>query len=146
MSMRQQIIDAMDARFKAIKIANGYNTDLGNKVYRWKTTAIEAGETMALIYRDLTADVFESAHNKHDHRLSCEAEIIALAGTITDNEVRKMLADVIKAIGANPFWSGLAITTKITGHSIDAIEQMDKIVGGGKVTFEVHYRTNLFEI
>jgi hypothetical protein len=146
MSKRQQIVNAVDARFKAIKIANGYNTDLGNKVYRWKSTDIDRIETMALIYRDLKAPVLDAPHNKSDHNLLFEADIIAKAGTLTDDEVRKMLDDVNKAIGVDWTWGGLAIRTAIIENAISDIEQADKIVGVGKIIFEILYRTNLFGI
>lgn len=145
-SVRQQIVDAVDARLKTIKIQNGYDSDLGNSVFRWPTNFIAHDKTTALIYRDLDAEVFDAAHNKSDHRLNFVAEIMARLGTITDSEIRKMLNDVSRALGVDHTLGGLAITLKITAHSINDMEQTEKIIGAGTINFTVHYRTNQFEI
>ena len=144
-SIRQQIIDYLDTKLKTILVSNGYNSDLGNNVYRWQPNPLPHDTTIALVYKDMEAEVFDAAHNKSDHHLNLTAEIIARAGAASDDEIRKMLNDVIKALGVDFTCSGLAITVKINSHSINDIEPSEKVTGLGTVKFAVLYRTNQFE-
>lgn len=142
-STRQQIINAVDTRLKTIKIVNGYETDIGLNVNRWKATAVESDKTEELIYRDISEEI--TAENtvigRHEHTLHIEAEIITKAGSISDNQIRKMIADMDKAIGVGETWGGLAQRTIPEGNEM-SIRQMDKIIGGAMVRFAIIYRTN----
>lgn len=144
-SKRQQIVNAIDARFKTITTANGYVTNIGNRVACWETVDLSRLETMMLLYRDRLADILDSPHDRSDHRLGFEANIVAKAGALTADEVRAMINDVSKSLGVDYTLGGLAISTRVISHEVDDIEQLGKIVGGGTVRFEVLYRTALFE-
>lgn len=139
-TIRQQLIDSVDVRFKLIKVANGYNTDLGNSVYHWKAVSYEEADLPLIEYRDLTNESSIGPNPTHDHRLNIEAEIVASAGNTTAAQIRKMIADAKKAIGTDLRWSGLAITTEPINDSM-VIEQNEKIIGGAKINFAIIYRT-----
>lgn len=139
-TIRQRIIDAIDERFKLIRIVNGYNTDLGNSVYQWKAVSYEVADLPLIEYRDLTNESVIGPNPTHDHKLNIEAEIVASAGNTTAAQIRKMIADVKEAIGTDLRWGGLAITTEPV-NDLMVIEQNEKIIGGVKINFAIIYRT-----
>jgi hypothetical protein len=137
-SIRQSIVNAVDARLKTIKIANGYETDIGLNVNRWKAIPVSSDKEYELIYRDVSCEtVYLEAHR---HKLHFEVEAIIKAGSISDNQVRKMLADILKAIGVDPQWSNLAINTHPEGDEINIL-QTEKIIGGTIIRFAIEFRT-----
>ncbi len=139
-TIRQQIIDAIDERFKLIKVVNGYETNLGNSVYQWKAVSYEGADLPLIEYRDISNESGIGPNPTHDHRLTIEAEIVVAAGNTTAAQIRKMIADVKKAIGTDLRWGGLAITTEPISDSM-VIEQNEKIIGGVKINFTIIYRT-----
>lgn len=142
-SLRQQIINAVDVRLKTIKIANGYETDIGLNVNRWKAIPISSDKEYELIYRDVSEDASaeNAAIGKHEHTLHFEVEIITKAGSISDNQIRKMIADIEKSISAGETWGGLAQRTIPEGNEINIL-QSEKIIGGAIIRFAIIYRTN----
>ena len=135
-SIRQLIINAVDARLKTITTANGYNHDLGFNVFEWRDTAISDAELPALIYRDISCETtyFET----HRHKLHMEVELIIK--DISAGAVRKMISDVLKAIGTDVQWSLLAINTHPEGDEM-MIKQSEKVIGGAIVRFAIEFRT-----
>jgi hypothetical protein len=75
--------------------------------------------------------------------LPVEMEIITVGGTAI-TEIRKLIADVIRAIGAKRTWDGEAVNTKLK-LSGPAVDQASRKVGAVVVTIEIIYRTNLFD-
>ncbi|HLE18673.1 MAG TPA: hypothetical protein VI728_10365 [Syntrophales bacterium] len=141
-SKRQQLIDAIDARFKTIKTTNGYETELGNNVFAWRSSPIEAAELPCLLYRD-TNETIELTIGAHIHTLTIETEIITSGGTAI-KDIRKMLADIIKCIGADLTWGGIAEDTlPVAGEDIK-IEQQENIITGAKLSFAAQYVTEPF--
>ena len=135
-SIRQQIINAVDARLKTIKIANGYNYDLGNNVFEWRDAPLSDSNLPALIYRDLSCDT--EYLETHRHKIHIEVELV-IKDTLA-SAVRKMIADVLKAIGVDPQWSNLAINTHPEGDEMQ-VKQSEKIIGGASVKFAIEFRT-----
>ena len=135
-SIRQQIINAVDARLKTITTVNGYNHNLGFNVFEWRDTSLSDPELPALIYRDISCEtVYLEAHR---HRLHIEVELVIK--DISASAVRKMIADVLKAVGTDVQWSLLAINTHPEGDEM-MVKQADKIIGGAIVRFAIEFRT-----
>lgn len=145
-SLRQQIINAVDTRLKTIKIANGYETDLGLNVNRWKTIPVSSDKEYELIYRDPIEDVTAEniAIGRHEHTLHMEIEIITKADSISDNQVRKMIADIEKAIKVDETWGVLAQRTIPESNEINVL-QSEKIIGGVIFRFAIIFRTNKWD-
>jgi hypothetical protein len=143
-SIRQQIIDAVDTRFKAIKTSAGYKTNIGNHVYDWLDRDLADNELDALIYRDKTNDIESASFSDYDNKLTLEIEVKTKSGGTTAKQVRQMIEDVYRAIGTDETWSGLSINTEPRSDAMD-LGQADKIVGSGTIIVEIMYQTTKWQ-
>ena len=143
-TIRQQIIDAVKARFEAITVVNGYNYDLGSNVTEWKTVNHDEASLPALVFRDINEDSEPGPHPAYINDLRMQVEIKTEEGATTSSAIRKMIADVIKVIGTDVQWSTLALNTILEGNRIE-IYQTEKIIGGAEISFMIRYRTNAFD-
>lgn len=139
-SIRQQIIDKIDARFKAIKTTAGYKTNAGNHVFDWLDHDLADTELDAIIYRDRTNTKNASSQKIFDNKVRLEIEVKTKSASTTAKQVRMMIDDVYKAIGTDETWSGLAQKTNPVEDNIN-VDQADKIAGSGTITVEIEYRT-----
>ncbi len=142
---RQSIIDAIDTQLKTILIANGYDTDLGSNVFEWRQVPLQESELPALIYRDVTSEIEIIVLDRHTHILNLEVEVKTQPGSTSGSLARKMIADVIKAIGVDHTWGALAIKTDPVSSEI-VFEQHEKIITGAIINFEITYRTDLWRL
>ena len=138
---RQQICTAIDTALRTIQKSVGYETDLGNHVFEWRSTPLEEGELPALIWRD-TDEPVEDTIGAHLHRMVLEVELLA-AGNASPATLRKMIADVVTLIGANLTWGGLAEDTKPQIETI-AVDQESRRLAGASLKFEILYTTGRF--
>lgn len=138
-SKRQQILSAIDTRLKTIKTINGYETNLGNKIYAWKATPLDDVDLPAAEYRDIANDHFKPAPiGSFRWALTIEIGVITASGTTTISDIRKMIGDVYKAIGTDITWSTLAQWTEQPSDKVE-IEQQEKTIGGAKIVFQIIY-------
>lgn len=106
-SRLQRLINVVKRRFQDIRIANGYQTDLGLRVHLWRDTdnvPFEDPELPALNFRDRSADTEQRVSGIHDHDITFEVEVLTNKFTV-DHEARKLLSDVIQAIGVDRQWT-----------------------------------------
>lgn len=136
-TIRQQIMNAVKTRLQAITVINGYNFDLGNKVFEWKDSPFADNEMPGLIYKDVSCDI--SQVEGHRCNLHIEIEIAARAGSIA-LDIRKMIADIYKAIKVDIQWGLLAMDTLPEGDSM-MIDEGGKLIGGVSIKFIILYRT-----
>ena len=147
-TIRQQIMDVLDARLKTILVANGYKTNLGQNVRQWDDEALpdpaeEPTKFPAIKYRDTDDTTEDIAVGLHLHTLPVEIEIIAVGGT-AKTEMRKMIADVIQCIGADLNFSALAEDTKPISPEMFKVQQADKFFIAAKATIEIEYTSERF--
>ena len=140
-SIRQQIIDKIDARFKTITTANGYKTNLGSHVFDWLDRELADSELDALAYRDVVNEIEPGTIHEYTNQLRLEIEVRTKNATTTAKQVRKMIEDVYKAIGTDDRWSGLATDTQPVSEIID-IQQYDKIMGSAIIAVVIEYDTD----
>lgn len=141
-SIRQKITDAVSARLALIKTVNGYETDLGLKVFEWRVAEIPESDLPAAVYRDIGCDTSDSEGSSmgyHLHSLNMEIELFA-SGSTSPATMRKMIADVFKAIGVDDTWGGLALTTRPQGDKAD-VEQEEKKFTNTLVSIVVEFET-----
>lgn len=148
----QRIVNAVKSRFEGITIANGYRSDIGNKVTVWRTVQFEPGDK-GLDIRDKGGPFSQVLSNVHEHELNLEAQI-ATSGTESDEDLRKMVADVIQAIGAQTnghngrYWNdgsvNLAVNTELVDDS-RGVRQNEYIDGDAVVKFKITYRFRGFD-
>lgn len=139
-SKRQQIVDAVETRLKTIKTANGYTTNLGDKVFTWKPSPISSDNDLPCITIRDTANQRDSGTTAMWRwRLTLEIEIACSSGTTTDDTLRKMLEDVYKAIGTDPLFGGLAALSTEANEDRMEIFKEEKTFGGATVEIVIPY-------
>ena len=135
-TIRQQIIDAIDARFKGILISGGYGTDLGSNVFAWRRSALEESELDALTYRDAVEGTIDSAGEIEEKNLIINIEIFSTSPA----QLRKCLADLEKAVNVDFSWGNLAILTSLKTNEME-VEQKDQVFAASGIAMEVDYLT-----
>lgn len=135
-SIRQQLVDAVEARLKSI-------ATFGGRVYPWRRTDLNPSEMPCVLLFDRTAEVgYEGVEmGKAEHRLRLELEAYG-RGATTAVQARAMLAEIVAAIWQDPRWGGLARWTTIDSHEL-ALEHADQIVGGILLNITIVYRAPL---
>lgn len=147
---RQQIVDAVKARFALITIANGYQTDIGLKQTEWNPGPRGADpEAEELPSHDIR-DEDETTHieNKNAGVYERQLEIIALGYVKEAGDgaalTRKALEDMIKAVGVDPTWGGLARRTLPDTEGV-AVDELGQRVGVAHLKFKVEYSRRSWE-
>lgn len=110
MSKRQSILDALKTLLQTIKVSNGFNTNLGDYVFHWQEYPVEYNEE-SLVIRDPDED-YEEKNNNYQCVLHIEIESRVFSNNpgLAGNQA---LQDVLKAIGSDVTFSGLATRTKL---------------------------------
>jgi len=129
-SKRQQIIDAIATKMAEINTGNGYNTNAGNKVFKWLIRDLDKADLPAIEIRwtgQETDAGIDLGH--HRHSLAVEIDVVA-NGTTAPAIVESAIADVYTAIGTDTTYGGLAIDTDTEGDSIEVDQGEDKIARG----------------
>lgn len=140
-SIRQQIITALDTRLKTILTSGGYNTNAGKQVFEYREYNFEVDELPALIYRDEDSQNIDS-YEYHRHKLFIKIEAVVV-GTTAAADIRKLIADVITAIGTDLTWGGLAEDTLPESEPINIVHESRK-VAGATIGITIDYRTGLW--
>ncbi len=133
-SVWQQIIDAIDLRFKAI-ITGENKLNLGNHVFPWKTTPLQSSELPALVYRDRTDQRTEGC-GVYEVTMPIEIEISAS----TPKEIRECIAELEKAIHSDKTWGRLALHTKLDTTEMKVDQKLDYYTAS-KIVMMVFYLT-----
>jgi hypothetical protein len=143
-TIRQQLIDKIDARLKTVLILNGYVTNIGTRVYEWKDINIPADALPCLIFRDVSCDVTDDS-DEYYHTKSLSVEIdIKTAAADAPEDLRNYLKDILKAIGTDLGWDDLAYNTRLTGDAME-IDHKNRKFGGMKVSISIIYYVKKWE-
>lgn len=129
-------------RMAQIAIANGYFTDIGTNPFYWHDPPLEYGEP-ALVYRDV-GEEHSQIGRTHDNQLHVEIEGLIF----TDSpgvEGNKAIADIIRAIGVDPTWSGLAYDSRLNKNST-VVETEGKTAVRVLVEVDILYRVPLWQL
>lgn len=145
-SRRQDILDAILARFRLILATSGYETNLGKNVHVWRDTAqipFQPEELPALNLRDASNAIEQHLNNKHEHSLTLTCQGFVASSAVAA-DVRKCLADLYKAIGVDRKWSTLAFDTLPVGDEF-TVQQNGTAIAGFVLTFTVKFRTTSYD-
>lgn len=149
-SIRQQIVDKVVERFTGILAAAGYKTDLGKNVHLWRDTSEAAAPfgdnelPAANIWdTDNKTEPTTFATRKHTHRLTIEVELRPIT-TEVDKNLRRMIADIAKAIGVDRTWGGLARDTE-PFEDKSGLQHAAKVIAGCSYKFVIVYETIAFD-
>lgn len=145
--IRQQIINALDARLKTITVANGYLTNIGSNVEAWEVAPAEQSELPRVEYRDEDVESSQGdgvPEGLHAHRLKITVEVINKGDTAL-TEIRKQESDLHKSIGVEAGatglrWGGVATFTE-PGRSRIIVDQSEIKAGTLVFEFFINYRT-----
>lgn len=139
-SIRQDIIDALDTRLKAIKVSGGYKTNAGLHVFDWLDRDLADSELDAIVYRDRTSNLQMESFSAVVNMVRLEIEAKTKQASGTARRLREIIEDIYKAIGTDETFGGLAHETLPAGEEID-IQQQDKIMGSAIINIEIAYIT-----
>jgi hypothetical protein len=137
-TLRQQIITAVDAKLKTILVTGGYYTNLGQNVKEWDETPLAVSEAFRVEYRDEEELRQDLVVGEQDIMLPLTIRVLA-AGSTSPATLRKMLADVAKAMHADPTWGGLASDTVQDGAAVVEKAEAADIAAGTQVKYRVEY-------
>lgn len=144
-SLRQQIVSAIDTRLKTILISGGYETNAGNNVYEFWSIALEDSELPAIIWRDGAEDTELLVSTTQDRRMTVELTLQAV-GTTAPATLRKVIADVEKAMLVDYTWGGLAIfTSPVDISDTFDMDHQERRIGVCRARFTVLYRTGYLD-
>lgn len=141
---RQQIVDAVKARLALITVANGYQTDIGLKQTEWNPGPKGADpESDELPGHDIRDEVeTTNVENKNSGTFDRELEVVVIAeikeATPTAANARRALEDLIKAVGVDPTWGGLARRTLPVEDDIN-VDELGQQIGAARLRFKVEY-------
>lgn len=150
MGRRQQIVDAVKARLALISVANGYQTDVGLKQTEWnpgpKGADPEADELPGHDIRDEVETT--NVKDKNSGTFDRELEIVVIAELkeedATATLARRALEDLIKAVGVDQTWGGLARRTLPVEDDIN-VDELGQQVGAARLRFKVEYSRRPWE-
>jgi len=141
---RQQIVNKVKERFALISVANGYNTDIGLKQTEWspgpRGADPEDGELPSHDVRD--EDEAAEIKDNNSGTYTSSLEIVALGYIVEDadgaTKTRLALADMVRAVGVDTTWGGLARRTLPDTEGV-AVDNVGQRVGVAHLKFKVEY-------
>jgi hypothetical protein len=99
--MRKEIVEKFVTILSAIKTTAGYQTNLGTNVREWDNDPIFKDKLPCLLVTDMeTSFLPDQRPNAHYQKLTLSLKIICTAASPMP-DLRKMIADVYKCIGAS---------------------------------------------
>lgn len=137
-SIRQQIINLVDNRFKTILVTGGYKMNLGNNIFAWRDTPIQLSEMPALVYSDRLENKESLTFGKNIRKLTIDVVVYA----VTTAQIRECIADIEKAVYTDETWGGLALSTEFDANEME-IEQLEKYFAATKISIVVNYTTQM---
>ncbi len=139
-SKRQDIVGAVKARMLTVLTANGYQTNIGADQTEWHLTAKAADALPSHEVRDAVEEAVVDKPNAGLYERRLEITIIAelLEESAGATQARLALADIIKAVGVDTMWGGLAKFTLPLEERIMVAEEGQRI-SGVTITFVVVY-------
>ena len=114
-SLRQQIVDALDALFKTILTTGGYETNIGSGVYWWRGEAVSVPELPALLCRE-TERITPMTGGAEEHDMTLTLEIHSTSPDDGDT-MRRCIADVTTCLGDDRTLGGLVADIQRAGSS-----------------------------
>lgn len=132
-----EILTNIGERLGEIAVANGYFTDLGQKVEYFDDLDTEYSKT-SLTFRDADAELFSLKNPYHEGVMPVEIEGIIFGENVLELGCQA-IADILKAVAVDPTWSGKAIDTNLR-ERFKSVETKGKKAVRVGVTIEVVYR------
>lgn len=145
-TIHQQIIDKIKIRLAAVRTANGYKTEAGKNVFAWRDEGLPKEQLPAICIRDTDEDKSPGAGGTYENTAKIEVEALSYAedyDTLYD-ALDNLYGDILKAIGVDDMWDGLADTTEVQAFS-KRIVQKDVYFGAISMLLTVEYEHNRWD-
>jgi hypothetical protein len=144
-TIRQQLVEAVIAAIKSISVAHGYQTELGTRPVKDWPRRYDAKDLPAVGVHDLTvtSDKENPDSRKQTNDLPIQVRIYTAEATPAAT-LRQYIGDVIKAVGVDPRWGGLAWDTSPNDDGFIVPDGAFEAAGAA-VQFTVHYLSNPFD-
>ena len=137
---RQAIYTAVKTRFATITTANGYQTGIGSKVKEWQLTPLETADLDCLILNDPVESGEDEDKNSatFTRYLEFEAKAVLSESSASPTKARQAQDDLIKCIGVDEKWGGLARRT-LMGDCELVVDKEGNRFGGIDFKFRVEF-------
>ena len=136
----QAIIDAIMARFKTIAAGDNYYTTFGDNVFDSRTEPLDDSELPGITIHDADEPVeIDNAENFHTCKITVFIDVI-VAKNPAASDIRKAKNDILKSIGTDITWSGLAVITKHITTASNLVNQQGDLVANRRIQIEITYR------
>ena len=144
-SKRETVVQALDTLLETITTTNGYETNAGANVYGWRDTPLDASMLPALVWRDTDSTTPEAgATDIHAMTVEIDAVVICYAAVDAAPQLRKVIADVIKALGSDLTLGGEAQDIRQVSEEVQ-VEHDDRKIMAAMLTIEVEFTTGHFD-
>jgi hypothetical protein len=137
-SKRQSLVTALDTRLKTLLTTGGYETNLGQNVQWYRQEPFTETES-GISCEDSEPAPEWLGVGVHLHRLTVAINVVLPAGAAAP-EIRKAAADVVKAIGTDLTFGGLAEDC-VLGEMPMAVGQEAVRSGGTVINLVIEYTT-----
>jgi hypothetical protein len=142
---RQEIVSAIAARLKTITTANGYNLNIGTKVYDWKLSPVKPSELPLIELRDGVAPIeLTDMDGGLSHQLKIEIVIMA-SGITAATTIRSGLQDISRAMYTDRHFGGL-IKSFIPESTNIELQQEENLIAAGQYSCTMVYYSDPGEI
>ena len=147
-SKRQQVVDALVTRLETISTVNGFETNAGTNVFQWRGYDIPDNKRPAIDVRDSEQTLETEAGEADRHTLVVEINCFA-AGADSPADIRKIMADVVKAIRDDPSFprlggEGVAEDVNLVQQTIEDVEHKEERITAGQVGITIEFMTAHF--
>jgi hypothetical protein len=146
-TIRQSIITALIGILKTITVANGYDNEIGNKVYEWRTADInpaDADEFPCLVVDDPDNKFSPDSEALWDNELILQIGLYA-GGATTPAILRSMENDVINALKTDLSLGGYVYDLQPDNDTTN-IGQNVRVIGEMMITLKARFRTSSWNL
>ena len=139
----QAIVSAVLQKLGTIKTTSGFETNAGSNVFEWRANPLEEGEMPGIMLRDTFPEEVLTV-GAHEHLLLIELFVFT-CGTDATTQARQVVADIVKVMGDDRSWGGLAEdTTPAPGGGLGT-EVANQVFAVAMKPFYVLYVTKPFD-
>lgn len=127
---RQEIVDAIKTRMRLINGVGNYYLNCSDNVYVQRSAPFEDSELPGINIMDgdesPNQELLAGSTNVWYRSLNVEIRLVT-NGELSDEDVRKGIADIQRAIGTDLTWGGFAIDTTWLGTVTEKSQEEQKI-------------------
>lgn len=129
MSQDALIMAALKTRLQTILVTGGYQTNIGQRVYIWRTSELGNNEVPAILCQDTEVD-HDNGQIMGMTRHSMTVDILVVQnGATVEADARKARADLRKCLHGFETMGGLVNSLTITKSTLEMKQYEDKIAG-----------------